>query len=119
MAKYLGSRFFCTQCGNEGIPVQRKQGQERSSGHLKKLYCIYCKEEVNHVEIKENDNYTYEDFREEYELGRFKEGNRENLNDLIVCNCDTCPFNKDGKCWNANYTYDCPHRPALEVDGNE
>ena len=86
MGKYFGSHFYCTQCGNEGIPVQRKQGQERSGGHLKKLYCIYCKEEVNHVEIKENDSYTYEDFREEYELGRFKEGNRENINDVAEVN---------------------------------
>ena len=114
MAKYLASHFYCTQCGNEGIPVQRKKGQERETGHLKRLYCIYCKEEVNHVEIKENDLYTYEDFREEFELGRFKEGNREDINDLTICDSLECPFNKEGKCWNANRTYDCGHRPIYE-----
>ena len=46
------SRFFCTKCGREGLPVHRKKGQERKGGHLKKLYCIYCKEEVNHIECK-------------------------------------------------------------------
>jgi hypothetical protein len=116
MARFLGSHFFCTKCGNEGIPVQRKKGQERSGGHLKKLYCIYCKEEVNHVEIKENDNYTYEDFREEYELGRFKEGNRENINDLTLCTNNECPFNKEGKCWNANETYECGYRPIFKEE---
>ena len=48
------SRFFCTQCGREGIPIQRKKGSQKERGHLKKLYCIYCNEQVNHVEIKEN-----------------------------------------------------------------
>ena len=116
MAKLLSSHFYCTQCGNEGIPVQRIKGQERKGGHLKKLYCIYCKEEVNHVEIKDNDLYTYEDFREEFELGRFKEGNRENINDLILCDSAECPFNKEGRCWNANKTYDCGHRPIQEEE---
>ena len=32
------SRFFCTKCGREGIPVHRKKGQQREGGHLKKLY---------------------------------------------------------------------------------
>ena len=33
------SKFFCTKCGKEGIPVQRKCGQDREGGHLKKLSC--------------------------------------------------------------------------------
>lgn len=120
MAKYMASHFYCTQCGKEGIPVQRKKGQERESGHLKRLYCIYCKEEVNHVEIKDNDTYTYDDFLEEFNLGRFKDGNRDTLNDLIVCSNEKCKFNRDGRCWNSNYSFDCPHRPKQEgVDNYE
>lgn len=46
------SQFKCTQCGNIGIPISRKQSRQREQGHLKKLYCIYCKEETNHVEIR-------------------------------------------------------------------
>ena len=48
------SKFFCTQCGNEGIPIIRKKSHLRKKGHLKKLYCIYCKKEINHIEVIEN-----------------------------------------------------------------
>ena len=34
--------FYCTQCGERGIPVHRKYGQFREVGHLKKLYCKAC-----------------------------------------------------------------------------
>ena len=49
------STFTCTVCGKEGIPIGRKQNSQREFGHLKKIYCIYCKEETNHVEIREFD----------------------------------------------------------------
>ena len=27
------SRFFCTECGNEGLPIMRPKGQMREPGH--------------------------------------------------------------------------------------
>lgn len=111
---FTQSQFFCTKCGKEGIPVNRKKGQERSSGHLKKLYCLYCGEETNHAEIREVGDYTYEDFKEEFDLGRFIEGNRVSINELIECSNKKCPFNINGYCWNANKTYDCGHRLKKE-----
>jgi len=47
--------FKCTVCGKEGIPISRKQSNQREFGHLKKIYCIHCKKETNHVEIREFD----------------------------------------------------------------
>ncbi len=38
------SDFYCTKCGRKGIPIARKQGQQREPGHLKKLYCLACAE---------------------------------------------------------------------------
>mgnify|MGYP006988906832 CR=1 FL=1 len=35
------SDFYCTHCGNKGIPIIRPAGQERESGHLKKIFCFY------------------------------------------------------------------------------
>lgn len=71
------SKFYCTKCGREGIPINRKKGQERKGGHLKKLYCLSCGEETNHVEIKEYDSsYTYQNFEEEFNSGCFINGNR-------------------------------------------
>ena len=116
--KMTQSRFFCTRCGREGLPLMRKQGQQREAGHLKKLYCIYCGKEVNHAEVREIGGYTEEDFRREFEMGRFtEEGQRETLLD---CTNYNCPFNKNGKCWNSNRSNNCGHRPLIEgVDNNE
>ena len=69
--KFLQSDFYCTQCGNKGLPVQRLKGQEREKGHLKILYCIYCNKETNHVEIRSDQKYTYKDFKTEFEYGNF------------------------------------------------
>ena len=104
------SRFFCTCCGREGIPIQRKKGSEREAGHLKQLYCIYCKKEVNHAEVREIGGYTIEDFKKEYLLGRFVNGVRVSENDLLGCSCDFCEYNINGKCWNSNNSYSCKYR---------
>lgn len=112
------SRFFCTQCGREGLPIQRKRGQEREAGHLKKLYCIYCKEEVNHAEVREIGGYNVEDFKQEYDLGRFVDGNRIAIKDLLDCSCEECECNINGKCWNSNWSNDCGHRIKEESGEN-
>lgn len=71
------SDFYCTKCGNKGIPVFRTVGKEREPGHLKKLFCIHCQEEVNMVEIRPYGKYNLEDFWIEYEYKNFdSNGNR-------------------------------------------
>lgn len=67
------SEFYCCRCGAKGMPVIRKQSKQREKGHLKKLWCIHCKDEVNHVEIRPFDDYNYEDFKEDFEEGIFEE----------------------------------------------
>lgn len=77
--KIMLSDFYCTKCGNKGIPVFRTAGKERESGHLKKLFCLHCQEEVNMVEIRPVGKYNLDDFWIEYKYGNFdKEGNRIN-----------------------------------------
>jgi len=112
------SDFYCTKCGNKGLPIVRTKGHQREPGHLKKLYCIYCQEEVNHVEIREIGGYDINDFKQEYSLGRFVDGNRIDIKDLLICSCDKCEYNINGKCWNSNYSNDCKHR-IKEGDNNE
>ena len=75
MASHLitGNEFYCTQCGSRGIPVVRKKGAEREAGHLKKLFCLHCGCETNHVECREWDGYTHEDFLYEFFGGNFTE----------------------------------------------
>ena len=64
-------RFFCIGCGKEGIPLFRRAGFEKSSLHRKKLYCAWCKQTVNHVEIR-NDQEK-ESFLESFAQGAFLE----------------------------------------------
>lgn len=73
MANFTMSEFYCTQCGNKGLPVLRKKGAEREAGHLKKLFCLKCKRETNHAECKPFTRYDFEQFKEEYEYGNFSE----------------------------------------------
>lgn len=108
------SDFYCTKCGRKGIPIARKINQQREPGHLKRLFCLYCKEEVNHVEIRPYGSYLYEDFLEEFELGRFIDGQRIPVAELMGCSKNSCDYNKGGRCWNSNYSFDCPHRPKKE-----
>lgn len=73
------SQFFCTQCGNETMPIARKLSHNREPGHLKRLYCLHCRKEHNCVEIRPfGQRYNYEDFLIEYKNGNFdKDGNRK------------------------------------------
>ncbi len=115
MSKTLTSDFYCTKCGHKGIPIVRAKGAQREPGHLKRLYCLFCQEEHNHVEIKPiGSKYKYEDFFEEYTLGRFVNGNRVAFKDLKDCSEKDCFYCKQGKCWNANNTHMCKVRKESE-----
>ena len=104
------SEFYCTYCAHRGIPIARRVNQQREPGHLKKLFCLHCQKETNHAEIRPFGKYTLEDFLEEYELGRFIDGKRVAVADLTSCKHTNCAFNKHGKCWNADKTYECEVR---------
>lgn len=67
------SEFYCTRCGQKGLPVWRRKGSEREAGHLKKLFCLNCQDTVNHVECKPFTKYEYKDFVTEFEYGNFSE----------------------------------------------
>lgn len=69
---YSISDMYCTKCGNKNIPIGRRVGQYREAGHLKSLYCVYCKSEHNMVEIRPfHSEYGYEDFLIEFNNHNF------------------------------------------------
>lgn len=72
------SKLYCVKCGRRGIDIIRKGNQQREPGHLKKMYCIYDREETNHAEVRPfYSDYNYEDFLLEYNNHNFDEsGNR-------------------------------------------
>lgn len=114
----ITSEFYCTECGYKGIPIARKIGKEREAGHLKRLYCLHCNKETNHAEIRPFGKYNIEDFEKEFSLGRFKNGNKIPISELMSCSKTDCEYNINGKCWNSNYSYDCGYR-RKESDKNE
>jgi uncharacterized Zn finger protein (UPF0148 family) len=64
-------------CGRKGIPLMRKSGFQHEIFHRKKLYCPFCKMEVNHVECK-----TYadvEEFKENFEKGVYRDEAEESI----------------------------------------
>ena len=72
------SEFYCTKCGNKGIPIARIKGREREAGHLKKIFCLKCQQEWNHVECKPYSHYDHEDFLVELQYNNFdNEGKRK------------------------------------------
>ena len=63
------SDFYCTECGHKNFPIIRA-GKAREAGHLKKLYCIHCKREVNHYECY--STIDVEKFKRKFKNGDFK-----------------------------------------------
>lgn len=110
MRGYALSKMYCVNCGKEGIGVNRKTGQFREAGHLKNLWCPWCKAEHNMAEVRPVGSYTYEDFKMEFDLGRFVNDLRVPVKDLLGCSKANCPYNVNGRCWNANNSFDCGHR---------
>lgn len=74
---YAEHSFYCINCGNKGIPLMRNQGFKHQGMHRKKLYCVFCKQEVNHVECKTLDEI--EEFRINFENGVYKDEAKESL----------------------------------------
>lgn len=113
----ITSDFYCTKCGRKGIPIARKIGSQREPEHLKRLYCIYCKEAVNHAEVRPFGAYTKEDFFEEFKLGRFINGDKIPIAELLSCSNVNCECNRNGKCWNSDYSHECNYRPRRDING--
>ena len=70
-------RFFCINCGQEGIPITRKVQRLKGVWHRKKMYCPWCREIINHIECYTDDDVTQ--FKEEFEKGMFKDEAEKSL----------------------------------------
>ena len=50
------STFICPVCGNT-FPLMRSHGYHRGKGHIKDLWCVYCKSERKFLEVKRGEGY--------------------------------------------------------------
>ena len=71
LQKYEDHSFYCLNCGKKGIPIWRNKGHLHSKNHRKALYCPYCQVEVNHMEVRNVEEF--EKFRQDFENGNFIE----------------------------------------------
>lgn len=51
------SDFYCLGCKHK-ITLPRLHGRTKEKFHLKKIHCVHCKEEVNHLEVRNSDILT-------------------------------------------------------------
>ena len=72
--------FYCLKCGNKGIPLMRVRTRDREKFHRKKLYCIYCREEVNHMECR--NQAEIDEFKDAFERGEFIDEAEESISYL-------------------------------------
>ena len=79
---YIEHQFRCIKCANKGIPLMRNKGFQHGKFHRKKLYCVHCKTDVNHIEIKSEEEL--EEFLKNWEDGVYHE---EAENSLAYCGC--------------------------------
>lgn len=75
--KYSNNRFYCLNCGKEGLNVFRNAGHQHKSFHRKKMYCIHCKTELNFMEIKNDEEY--EMFKKKFDKGMFVNEAKESM----------------------------------------
>ena len=50
------SLFICPECGGK-FPLPRVKSMRREKGHIKDLWCPYCKAVVKTLEIRPKDMY--------------------------------------------------------------
>ena len=74
---YETHSFYCVNCGNRGIPIARATGYKRERMHRKKIYCMHCKTEVNHIECK--DMADVEEFMTNFKNGVYKNEAEESI----------------------------------------
>lgn len=77
MAKISAHDFYCINCGQKGIPIARKIGKLHGEFHRKKLWCCNCKTEINHIEVRNQEEA--EIFMEAFNNGEYKEEAAESL----------------------------------------
>lgn len=50
------SMLVCPECGNT-FPIMRNHGQHRKRGHIKDIWCPFCKTDRKFVEVGRGDYY--------------------------------------------------------------
>lgn len=63
--------FYCLNCGRRGIPLMRRSARCHGSEHRKAMYCPWCKVDINHIELKTDEEV--KQFLIDFENGVYRE----------------------------------------------
>ena len=74
---YETHSFYCIKCGRQGIPIVRNRGHLHSKSHRKLLYCPFCQEEINHIEVRNMEEAIA--FKTNFEKGVYKDEAAQSL----------------------------------------
>ena len=77
---YESHSFWCIQCGNRGLDLQRKPNHRYGKHHRKKLWCPWCKMEINHIECRNDEEV--KEFKEKFAAGEYKEEVEKSLEEI-------------------------------------
>lgn len=77
MRGYREHDFYCLNCGKKNMPIHRNVGRMKGKDHRKRLYCPWCKTEVNHIECR--SDVEVEQFKRDFEEGLFEEEAAESI----------------------------------------
>lgn len=75
--KYIDSEFYCPCCGNKVFNLYRKPGFQHGKHHRKKLYCYHCKETLNCIECRNQEEV--DEFKENYANGIYENEWKESI----------------------------------------
>ena len=76
-ASYVQNDFYCINCGKKNLPLFRRASHLHEKFHRKRLYCFNCKQEINMVEVKNEEEAA--EFLEMFERGEFKDEAEKSL----------------------------------------
>lgn len=77
MNNYIFNDFYCMKCGKKNFALPRKHSKIHGKFHRKKMYCYHCKEEINCIECRNQEEV--ELFKEMFDRGDFKDEAEESL----------------------------------------
>ena len=69
--------FYCPLCGQKTYSLSRVKSHQYEKHHRKKLYCPWCKIEVNCIECR-NDSEVFE-FKMAFENGEYTEEAQDSI----------------------------------------
>lgn len=75
---------MCLNCGKAAYSLPRKVSHQYKRGHMKKLYCPHCKQEINCVECFDDTDIF--NFKIKFENGEYENERKESL-DFVRAEC--------------------------------